>query len=575
MIDVDALLATPLVHTWGTAPATRPAQPGESANLGRAHALALSLAPSVSGHGGDEALLRAATELSTVLGEDAGAILFVLAETFNPRCAPPWPTAKLEREATRAAERQTDPAARYARRAAARAAPDVDAPAFHAPEPPPEAAGGAVFLMTPRGRDVWYYDPRVEGYRECGRESLHVSLEASGAAAYVETHVGPKRRKPQDILDDGPTIIVRTAVTDFSRSAEAHHDHERERVLLGVACPAIAPAPDAAVFAWLDALAGGAVNVLHEWIASTRQDTIHRLATALALIGPHGAGKTLIAIVCARLWGSTPVELAHVAAQFNATMARCPVVLDDECACLSKRIISTEDFRVLVQARVRDYEPKGKERRTLIGAQRFVLTANDMSALTFSNAVGAGAADAIAERLTVIDCTATGARARALLDELRLEDGEIDFPRLDAHFEWIRQTTALPDGRARFLGANADRAPARAAVLANTLAEHSVLYDRLRALLEGTRKADRGAFLAAGAVWVRVGPLTEALAFNGGGDRWDTRRLRAAVAPFRGPRDCVRVGDEIERAWELDATRLVEATGANVERVLAALGAAG
>lgn len=128
MIDVDALLARKLEHNWNTR-SSRAARRRISAagpvedtpELRRAHALAEALEPSVEGHGGDEALFIAASELATVLHEDAAAIAAVLTDTFNPRCAPPWPPEKLQREAERAAARMADPAARYARRVAARA----------------------------------------------------------------------------------------------------------------------------------------------------------------------------------------------------------------------------------------------------------------------------------------------------------------------------------------------------------------------------------------------------------------------------------------------------------------------
>lgn len=71
--------------------------------LAKAHAIAERMPPSVEGHGGDDALFRATREIATVVA-DAEAIERVLSETFNPRCLPPWPDAKLEYEARRAAE---------------------------------------------------------------------------------------------------------------------------------------------------------------------------------------------------------------------------------------------------------------------------------------------------------------------------------------------------------------------------------------------------------------------------------------------------------------------------------------
>jgi len=106
----------------GTATATAPnteraRNRSDDAKMARAHALADRIEPSVDGHGGDESLYKAACEIASVLGDDAAAIEAVLVETFNGRCLPPWPAAKLAREAKRAAERQATPLARMRRTA--------------------------------------------------------------------------------------------------------------------------------------------------------------------------------------------------------------------------------------------------------------------------------------------------------------------------------------------------------------------------------------------------------------------------------------------------------------------------
>lgn len=106
--------------------------------LERAVALAERIPASIEGHGGDEALFQCARELATQLGEDARAIEWVLSDVFNARCLPPWPAAKLAREAQRAADTQATPEARFARRHEERvAARQAD---FHAAQPEPQAS---------------------------------------------------------------------------------------------------------------------------------------------------------------------------------------------------------------------------------------------------------------------------------------------------------------------------------------------------------------------------------------------------------------------------------------------------
>lgn len=585
MIDVAQLLATPLEHAWGETKALH-SRTSEGAHhspeLARAHALAARLAPSVEGHGGDEALLKAATELATVLGEDAAAIETVLAESFNTRCLPAWPAAKLRREAQRAALRQATPEARYARRAAARReAPPADpqAQAFHAPGDGDEAPAdsGAVLLMTPKGEEIWHYDPRIEAYTECGLRSLHASLRLSGADAYIETRDGHKFIAPQTLLNEHAQII-KTVHVDFARGAGAWREGDLMRV--GVACPAIAPLYDAAVDAWLKALAGPAYDALALFVASCAQAYLHRPAVALMLLGPHSIGKSLLAKALARMWGAThPVTLRSVIAQFNSTMGRCPIVLDDECHALKARLVSTEEFRDLVQSEARDIEPKGLEKRTLLGCQRFMVTGNDASDVRFTDVSGPGAIEAMARRMLLITVAQDGgAEIEALLARLFTapDSGRVNMDRLVGHLAHLQSTVAV--GGERFIGSSlADADVAASALVRGTVEAHAELFDRLRAVLEGTRKPDKAIMLAAGAVWVRPAELALALSGSvagGGLERWDARRVREALAPFRGPRSCFWAAGASVRAWELDAWRVVEATGADADAALSTLAAA-
>lgn len=130
-LDVDALLAAPLAHSWG-APKHKPA-PGstgdgaDSIQLAKARVVAEHCEPAIEGMGGDAALYRCARELGSVLGEDVAAIERVLVETYNPRCIPPWDGAKLRYEAERAAKEQSNPIARAMRDRPAKAAKAANA----------------------------------------------------------------------------------------------------------------------------------------------------------------------------------------------------------------------------------------------------------------------------------------------------------------------------------------------------------------------------------------------------------------------------------------------------------------
>jgi hypothetical protein len=575
LIDVDALLSIPLEHAWESAgtPAPRGARPGASPALERAHALAERLPPSIEGHGGDEHLLKAATELATVLGEDAAAIEAVLTETFNPRCLPPWPAVKLRREAARAAQRQATPEARYGRRAASRreSPADPEASAFHAPDVAP-ADTGAVFVITQDGGEIWHYDPRIDAYCPAGMRSLHASLRASGADAYIETRVGPKFIAPQTLINEGPTTLVERVHVDFTRPRGAWLDGSLMRV--GVPCPEIAPVFDRCADAWLRALAGDAYPALAVFVAACAQRYLHRPAVALVLLGPHSIGKSVLAKALARMWGAThPVTLRAAIDKFNSTIGRCPIVLDDECHALKAKLVSTEEFRDLVQSEARDIEPKGLEKRTLLGCQRFVITGNDASDVRFTDVSGPGAIEAMAQRMLLVTVDAERrAELEALLGALHDQPGRVDMDRLAAHLAHVQATTEI--GAERFIGsalANAD--DAAAALVRGTVEANAELFDRLRAVLEGTRKPDRAIMIASGSVWVHAKELVNALAVGVGGalERWDAARVGRALAPFRTARTYVWLDGKSVHAWELDAARVVDAIGADAARVLATL----
>ncbi len=213
---------------------------------------------------------------------------------------------------------------------------------------PIEAASSTPFLVQLRKSPPAYFvlDPRTPTptYVECGKHSLHRTIDEL-AGSYIATKYKGRLIPISDILTEhAPT--VGGVEWDFSAPGGLVYVRERDRMVGGVACPVIEPKFDHDVEAWLRALARDEARLaaLKEWITSTRQDAIRRLATCLLVIGPHTIGKTLLAIVSARLWGaSSPVPLNHVVKQFNASMTRTPVVLDDEAKTLARREITTEE----------------------------------------------------------------------------------------------------------------------------------------------------------------------------------------------------------------------------------------
>jgi len=447
-----------------------------------------------------------------------------------------------------------------------------------ATEPRKVRAAGAppTLVVTRTGGSASYF---VRDYRrpedhaeyvECGSHAVHVTLRETHAEHYVVTHTGgrnSRRRSVADITNEEALGVDRVE-WDFARPGSYVLDlsGSEPRMVRGIDCPKIDPAFDADADAWLRTIAGNRQKqaALHEWIASCRQDRIHRLATAVLIVGPHGIGKSLTPTVLARTWGAPkPVDLAHCVKQFNAAMTACPIVADDECKTLARRIVSTEEFRSIVQERQRAFEPKNREQRILHGAQRFWISTNDLGAFTFSNAMGAGALDALTERLLILNVTEERAvGARAALDRLRNASGDVDLDRLLGHFAWIADSTEVPDESVRFLGADDDRAGARGALLGGVVAAHSPLFDLLRQAVQQNVETTPGVYLRPGGrIFVRPTELAVSLDESGdNADRWNDARVRGALAPLlSGPSTTIAVGRKSVRVVPLDRGRLLEA----------------
>lgn len=415
-----------------------------------------------------------------------------------------------------------------------------------------------LLVLPTKGDTLFVRAQRANRYRECGKSAFRVMMKEQGWGGLLTYEKGEKMvRASDEWLREQHGKTCDSTITDFSRPGGASWDERSRRMLLGIEPAAITPKKDDAVDAWLRAIAGAKYPALAEWIAGTAQKHIARPATALVLIGEKSIGKTLLAVACAGLWGSEdPVELGHVVKQFNASMARCPIVLDDECRVLARKAVSTEDFRVLIQKREREYEPKGQEHRTLLGAQRFILTGNDVSALVFADAMGIGAVDAIAERLLLIEVSQKRtAQVLTALNACRAADGEVDLARIKAHLAHIQKCVAVPSAGQRFIGADPNKQAALQAAVASTVEGHPEVFDRIREVLLGGREGD-DCFLAAGLAWVAAEKLATLL------DRRDAAWVREALKPFhvRGKKAAKRHGKTVN-AHGLDIDLLIVGLG--------------
>ena len=410
--------------------------------------------------------------------------------------------------------------------------------------PPPLAPGLSlpVIVGDARGSSFWvlrgtdYFSPVAKGMLP---------------ARYRETTGGQGEKQKADDLA-AAAVIAEKVVRDFAVTGISWRAAERA-IVHGYEPPKIAPVYDAQADAWLRALAGDRYGYLAQWFATCAQARIEALAACLVLVGGTGIGKTLIALLAARMWGaSSPVPLAHAIDRFNSTITKCPIVLDDEAARMKQGDVATNDFREMLSARARTFEPKGVDRRELRGCQRFVITCNAFSDLRFSDVGALEVVEALADRLLVIQCGPPDA-VREALGALRLAGSDdVDLTRLDGHVAWLVANTTVVT--ARFLASPGRNDPAaRAAVLDGLVQRYPDLFDRVRDTIErGEHNApvDPSAmFVHGGALWVRG---------EHAGGQLDARDVYRALAPWEvAPRrDTVKLGGSVVRARAYDLRRL-------------------
>lgn len=208
----------------------------------------------------------------------------------------------------------------------------------------------------------------------------------------------------------------------------------------------LTPAYDAQVNEWIGLLAKNKAHQLNSWLAALTW--LDRPAVAVFLTGAGGAGKSLFAEGCARLWTTNQATtLASVMSQFNDGFTQCPLCFADESLpTYYNGKNRTEDIRQFIQARTRPLARKYLPLATALGAARLVIAANNDQILKLSADLNENDIKAITDRFLHIP---VGERAVDFLKSL--SDGGSSFvteDRLARHSLWLRDNYEwVPSGR--------------------------------------------------------------------------------------------------------------------------------
>lgn len=270
--------------------------------------------------------------------------------------------------------------------------------------------------------------------------------------AYTESGVRPA--KVPDILRKHSTV-ARKSVADVT--IRRTRFDPRDECLYEACCPLrddLEPAYDERVEEWLRLLGGEQEGKLLDWIATiTRLD---RPTCIVYLAGKASAGKNMIVDGLARLWsreGATDMEA--IAGNFNADLARCPLVVADEHLPQVKGISAF--LRSLVGTSTRTLQRKYMPNMTLRGCFRVMMIANNDDMLhTVSNEEhSAQDLEAIALRFLYVK---VGEPPKAYLESIggRGNNGRpgtsrwVDEDVIAKHALWLKKTREVHPG-SRFL----------------------------------------------------------------------------------------------------------------------------
>ncbi len=429
-----------------------------------AEELCKTMPAAVSGRGGSVALLRLSRALAWGLELETEQAVNLIEELYNPRCEPTWSTSEIEHKVSDASGEAGAP---YPRGALL-------------PIPAETYEDLAPILQS--GSRFWIRTPNTPDYeRRCVQEDLIVVVRKVWPAGSHTMYDEPEEL-PNGVELVKNTLPVNTVVSCY-HEALSTFDEEKEILRQGLrADPEIKPKFDADVEALLVAYAGDQLDDLKMWIAACRSDRLCAPSRALVIVGRKGLGKSLFAHGLARIWNADAVPASVLCARFNGALEYCPIVLADERL---PEDLTGEAFREIIARRRHSIELKGKERHTLEGCIRLIVTANDVSKLHLLGGKGRDDVDAIADRFFLVHVPE--GRAQACYDAqqplLGSDGSTIDIARMAEHFRWIQDT--VEPARGRFIGAASDGG-AREATLAAETDRAPEVYDVLRQfLLEG------------------------------------------------------------------------------------------
>lgn len=240
--------------------------------------------------------------------------------------------------------------------------------------------------------------------------------------------------------------VAERIIVDLRAQVTVYDDPTR--TIIEAPCPLrdIKPVYHEEIDNWLFLLAGEHYENLKTWIAAVT--LLDRPCSALFLTGKKGVGKSLLALGLSRLWtvsGPTALDLAF--AQFNDSLANCPLTFADETLPKDyKGSARNAELRLHIQALERPLKRKFLPNTKLLGATRTIVAANNKEVLRTSENLSNDDIEAIRDRYFHI---AVDPDAADYLTSISTK-GWVDEDMIAEHALWLRDNHVW-ESHGRFL----------------------------------------------------------------------------------------------------------------------------
>lgn len=300
-----------------------------------------------------------------------------------------------------------------------------------------------VFHILINAEKVEYQAPVIgDALVTAAKRDLSPALSAGVTLDKLTQH-GMKPKTRAELMSDYGSVALGCEISFFE--PEVLYD-PKKKILYRHLFPHRTSAqhsPD--VERWLRAFAGSDYPVLERWL-SLAVDLAEPLV-ALNLMGPGGAGKSLLAEGLARIWGTAGTLKAEDATQtYNECMQFSPIVFADERLPTAwSGAGGGGALRQFVQMRNRSFNKKYEPVVHMVGCHRVILAANNEYLVKFAEELTEMDRAAIAERILFFKVRP---EAVACLAAIRHPERFIHEDLVARHVLWLRETVkAEREGR--------------------------------------------------------------------------------------------------------------------------------